>query len=89
MFLELLNHGIWPDILAYKRLQNTRTFCLQSRIALTKHNNENLLFSRIDHFHGVRFLAPKQNFRMQPSRVLKTTVCCCELRSTRITVLHT
>ena len=23
MFLELLNHGSWPDILAYKRLQNT------------------------------------------------------------------
>ena len=74
MFLELLNQGIWPDILGYKRLQNTHTFRLRSTIALTRHNNENVLFNGINHFHGVRFLALKQNFRTQPPKVLKTTV---------------
>ena len=28
MFLELSNHGIWSDILAYKRLQNIHTLRL-------------------------------------------------------------
>ena len=74
MFLELINHGIWPDILPYKRLQNIPTFRLRSPIVLTRHNNENVLFNRINHFHGVRFLDTKQNFRTQPSRILKTTI---------------
>ena len=29
MFLESLNHGIWPDILSYKQLQNARTLRLR------------------------------------------------------------
>ena len=74
MFLELLNYGIWLDILAYKRLQNTPTLRLQSPIAITRHNNESVLFNRINHFHSLRFLAQKQNFRTQPPRVLKMTV---------------
>ena len=74
MFLELLNHGIWPDILAYKRLQNTHTLCLRSPIAITTHNDESVLFNRINHFHSLRFLTQKQNFRTQPPRVLKMTV---------------
>ena len=63
MFIELSNHSIWPNILAYKRLQNAHT-----------HNNKSALFNRINHFHCLRFVAQKENFRMQAARVLKTTV---------------
>ena len=74
MFFELLNHGIWPDILAYKRLQNILTLRLRSPIVITRHYDESVLFNRIDHFHSLRFLAKKKNFRTQPPRVLKMTV---------------
>ncbi|KAJ3652332.1 hypothetical protein Zmor_018309 [Zophobas morio] len=50
MFFELLNHGIWPNIFAYKRLQNTLTLCLRSPIVITRHNNESALFNEINHF---------------------------------------
>ena len=50
MFLELSNHGIWPDIFAYKRLQNTQPLRLRSPIEITRHNNESVLFNRINHF---------------------------------------
>ena len=73
MFHELLNHGIWPDILAYKRLENTRTLRLRSPIAITKHNNENVLFNKMNHFRRLRFLAQKQNSGTHPPKVLKTT----------------
>ena len=42
------NHDIWPDILAYKRLQNTGTLRLRSSIAITW----NVLFNRINHFQS-------------------------------------
>ena len=77
MFLELLNQGIWPDILAYERLEDTATLCFRSPIAITRHNDERsvlFLFNRIHHFHSIRLLAQKQNFRTQPPKVLKMTV---------------
>ena len=46
----------------------------ESLITITRHNNASVLFNRINHFHDLRFLAQKQNFRMQAPRVLKTTV---------------
>ena len=73
MFLELLDEDIWLDILAYKRSQNTPTIRLPSPIAITRHNNQNVLFNRINYSHSLRFLAQKQNYRTQPPRVWKTT----------------
>ena len=73
-----MNHYIWLDILAYKWLQNKcrihPLFVYECPIAITRHNNESVLFNRTNHFHGLRFLAQKQNFRTQAPRVLKTTV---------------
>ena len=68
MLLEFANQGIWPDFLAYKRLQNRHT------IAIVRHNNESVLFNKTNHFHGLRLLAQKQNFRKQPPRILKTII---------------
>ena len=43
-------------------------------IARIRHNSDGVLFNKINHFHGLRFLAQKQNFHAQAPRVLKTTV---------------
>ena len=58
MFLEFANRGIWPDILAYKRLQNTHTL---RPIAIIQHNSESVLFNRINHFQVLGFVVQKKD----------------------------
>ena len=85
MFLELWNHGIWADILAYKRLQNTPSL----RLRMFHCYITIILFNRKNHFHGLRFLVQKQIFVCKHEEFWNQLLCCFEFGSTIITAIHT
>ena len=85
MFLQVINHSI----LAYKRSHNTQTLRLRSPTAITRHNNESVLFNRINHFHSFRFLAKNKIFVRNHQQFWKLLLCCFVLGSRRITLTDT